>query len=128
MFNFDSTSRVFTPSNRWCDLCFTKYDNIFKKQKHLLSKCHLKKALNKREILNEPESIYCGYCLTIPSGKKQFEYHLKSLNHLKQKKKYNLFVKDNIFSNIIINLDNRFELGNDEIIYNLKYYIILIIF
>ena len=110
--NSDDNIRLFSSSNLWCNFCFVKYDNISKREKHFLSKKHLKKIQNKREIFQNNCIEYCAYCLMIPSGKKQLEYHLKSLNHIKQKKKYKLFLKDNKNSNIIINLDNKFESCN----------------
>ena len=100
--------RILTSSNSWCDFCFIKYDNITKRDKHLLSSSHLKKLANKRIIISDHIIDYCAYCLTIPSGTKQLDFHLQSLGHFKQKLRFKSCVRNKYFDNFI-KFDNKFE-------------------
>lgn len=79
----------------------------------------MKKVLNKRIIIHDRNIKYCGYCLTIPSGQKQLDYHLNSIIHFKQKMKYQSLISFFSFDNFI-KIDNRFESSHLESLRNNK--------
>ena len=75
-----------------CTICYITYNSRNQHEKHILGKEHLRK-INLIKQIDAQISFYnfCVFCYKTFSSDKQFSYHIGSLSHEINKKKYFLY-------------------------------------